>query len=155
MRTHHIEQRDLAPRTTAVLRSTLAVAGIGPFIGHAVEAVTTALAAQGIAATGPPFARYHRTGEGEFAVEAGLPTASAVAPRGEVLASSLPGGPVAVMTHVGPYDEMEPAYQALADWVAARGGAPAGDPWEVYLTDPEQEPDPQRWRTEIVMPVRA
>ncbi len=155
MRAQHIEQRDLAPCTTAVLRSTLAVAEIGPFIGRAVEAVASALAAQGIAATGPPFARYQRAGEDAFAVEAGLPTASAVSPGGEVLASSLPGGPAAVMTYLGPYDELAAAYGELADWIAERGEEPAGDPWEVYHSDPAKEPDPERWRTEIVMPVRA
>ncbi len=68
--------------------------------------------------------------------------------------STLPGGPAAVLTYIGPYDEMEAAYAALAEWVARSGGEPTGDPWEVYFSDPAQEPDPRRWRTEIVMPFR-
>ena len=88
-------------------------------------------------------------------MEVGFPTTDGVMPTGEVSVSSLPGGLAAVMTYVGPYDEMEDAYRALADWVAAHGGEPAGDPWEVYLSDPAREPDPQRWRTEIVMPFRV
>jgi len=31
---------------------------------------------------------------------------------------------------------------------------PAGLPWEVYLTDPAKEPNPSRWRTDVVLPVR-
>jgi effector-binding domain-containing protein len=53
------------------------------------------------------------------------------------------------------YDELAAAYGELADWIAERGEEPAGDPWEVYHSDPAKEPDPERWRTEIVMPVRA
>jgi effector-binding domain-containing protein len=66
----------------------------------------------------------------------------------------LPAGPVAVTVHIGPYDAMEPAYAALASWVSGRGGQLAGDPWEVYFSDPEQRPDPSTWRTEIVQPYR-
>ena len=49
---------------------------------------------------------------------------------------------------------MAPAYQALASWVSSHGGEPAGDPWEVYFSDPASEPDPATWRTEIVQPYR-
>jgi effector-binding domain-containing protein len=47
---------------------------------------------------------------------------------------------------------MAPTYQALVSWVGEHGGELAGDPWEVYFSDPAREPDPRRWRTEIVMP---
>jgi effector-binding domain-containing protein len=40
----------------------------------------------------------------------------------------------------------------LAEWIVRNGGTPASSPWEVYFTDPAEEPDPQKWRTEIVMP---
>ena len=155
MRTHQIEQRELAECRTAVVRSTLAVGEIGPFVGRAIGAVTQALASQGIAPGGPPFARYHRVGTERFDVEAGFPTTASMSSTGEVLASSLPGGLAAVMTYFGPYDEMEEAYGALAEWVADRGGQSTGDPWEVYFTDPAREPDPRQWRTEIVMPFRT
>ena len=140
---------------TAVVRATLSVDEIGRFVGQAFGAVARALAGQGASPVGPPFARYHRLGVQEFDVEAGLPTRAAVVPAGEVSVSSLPGGRAAVMTYFGPYDEMEAAYDVLSQWVAAAGGEPVGDPWEVYFTDPAREPDPEQWRTEIVMPFRA
>lgn len=73
---------------------------------------------------------------------------------GEVRPSSLPGGTVATTMHVGSYDQMEPAYEALAQWVKEHGQELAGDPWEVYFSDPSVEPDPATWRTEIVQPYR-
>jgi hypothetical protein len=30
---------------------------------------------------------------------------------------------------------------------------PTGSMWEVYLTDPEREPDPSRWRTGVFLRV--
>ncbi len=39
------------------------------------------------------------------------------------------------------------AYDALSSWVAGHGGTPAGDPWEVYLSQPGG--DPAHARTEV------
>ncbi len=152
MRTYRIVQDELLEQVTEVVRATLSVEEIGAFIGRALGSVTRALAREGMSPSGPPFARYHRVGAKRFDVEVGFPTQRGVSSSGEVRASSLPAGPAAVMTYVGPYDQMEAAYGALAAWVAHHGGRPFGDPWEIYLSDPAQEPDPEQWRTEIVMP---
>jgi hypothetical protein len=31
------------------------------------------------------------------------------------------------------------------------GWNPTDEMWEVYLTDPEREPDPERWRTGLFL----
>lgn len=38
-------------------------------------------------------------------------------------------------------------------WIADQGRSPSKVMWEVYLTDPEQEPDASAWRTEVYWPV--
>lgn len=90
-----------------------------------------------------------------FEVEAGFPVTAPITASGEVHPSALPGGPVATTIHIGPYDEMEPAYRALAEWIAEHGGEPAGDAWENYFSGPVSQPDPATWRTEIVQPYRV
>lgn len=155
MRTYQIDQRELVESPTAVVRARLSVTEIGPFVGSAIASVASELARQSVSPAGPPYARYHRLDGGMFDVEVGFRAAAAALPRGDDSVSSLPGGLAAVLAYVGPYDEMEAAYGALAEWVSSRGGEANGDPWEVYLSDPAQEPDPRRWRTEIVMPFRV
>jgi effector-binding domain-containing protein len=106
---------------------------------------------------GPPYGRYMPV-DGSFAefdVEAGFPVSGTPAPKGEVVASELPGGDVAVVEHIGPYDAMVPAYTALTDWVEEHDSSVAGTPWEVYFSDPGEEPDPAKWRTEIYQPFRS
>jgi effector-binding domain-containing protein len=49
---------------------------------------------------------------------------------------------------------MGPAYEALADWVERRGGELDGEAWEVYYSDPGEQPDPATWRTEVIQPYR-
>lgn len=57
-----------------------------------------------------------------------------------------------MVIHIGPYDEMLDAYEALVTWLAEEDRRPVGDPREVYLTDPEEHPDPAAWRTEVFQP---
>lgn len=155
MTPYEIADEVRAEQPTAVCAATLSVAEIGSWIPRAYHDIADLLSRRGLEMAGPPFARYHRVGEDRFEVEAGAPLASRIDGEGEVRPSSLPGGHVAVTMHVGPYDAMRPAYGALVSWIAERGGEPVGDAWEVYLSDPQVEPDPATWRTEIVQPYRG
>jgi len=40
-------------------------------------------------------------------------------------------------------------------WIEAQGLAPSGAPWESYVTDPGNFPDPKDWKTEVVWPLKA
>lgn len=143
------------PQPAAVVTATLPVAEIGPWLAETYQAVASVIAAHGAGPAGPPFARYHKLDDGRFAVEAGFPVVVAVAAEDGIRPSELPGGPVAVTTHIGSYEQMPAAYEALASWVGDHGGEPAGDPWEVYFSDPSAQPDPATWRTDIVQPYRT
>lgn len=154
MKLYEIHAEARQAQLTAVARATLPVAEIGPWLGTTYGAIAGLLAARRAAPAGPPFARFHMLGDGRFDVEAGFPVSRPIEPSGDVQPSELPGGQVAVTVHVGPYDQMEPAYQALASWVTDHGGELAGDAWEVFFSDPAAEPDPATWRTEIVQPYR-
>ncbi|HEX6220229.1 MAG TPA: GyrI-like domain-containing protein [Acidimicrobiia bacterium] len=150
MDTQIIEMKSIASRQTAVIIGELEVDRLGRWLGEAFTQIAMYLEVSGNPPVGPPFARYHRLGERLFHVEAGFPVARAVAGSGRIQSSSLPGGSVAVKTHVGPYEEMEASYEALAKWIESRGGTPIGDAWEIYFSDSEDPPS--TWRTEIFQP---
>lgn len=155
MKTYVIESAVLAEQPAAVVRTTIAVAGIAGWIGGAYRATAAYLSQEGAGPAGPPFARFHCVGENRFEVEAGFPSTRVVPGDEAVRPATLPGGPAAQTLHVGPYDEMTPAYDGLLAWIRDHGGEPAGDAWEVYYSDPAVEPDPATWRTLIVQPYRA
>jgi AraC family transcriptional regulator len=56
--------------------------------------------------------------------------------------------------HAGPYDTLQEAYAALETWMESEGLPPAGPPWESYITDPGEHPDPKDWKTEVSWPVK-
>jgi AraC family transcriptional regulator len=70
--------------------------------------------------------------------------------RGDVL----PGGTVAYTLHSGPYEELRGAYAAIESWMEEQGLTAAGAPWESYITDPTEHPNPADWKTEVFWPVR-
>ena len=142
-----------APQPTAVVRSTIAVSDIPKFLGRAYAAVMRVLAIQGITPVGGPFAYYRGAPTTTVEIEAGFPVAVPCASDGDVLAGELPGGTIATATHVGPYETMVDTYERLTNWISAQGLLPGEAMWESYLTDPQQEPDPTKWRTHIFWPV--
>lgn len=152
MRTYEIETRSLEEATTAATFTTARVEDLQSWIPKALEKVAMHLGRLGMGPFGMPYVRYHPVGDGKFEVEAGFPASGIIPPGDDVRPSSLPGGLVAVLIYLGPYETMEPAYEALFQWLAAEGKTPNGDMWEVYFTDPDQEPNPENWRTEIFQP---
>lgn len=150
-----IEIVHLEEQPAAVVRATLPVAELPGFFGRAFEAVLAVLAAQGVGPTGPPFGSYPGMVGDTVEVAAGFPTERPIDPSGDVVPLTLPGGRAVATTHVGPYEAMgATTYPELQSWMAAEGLEPASGPWEIYLSDPESEPDPATWRTRVVWPVR-
>jgi AraC family transcriptional regulator len=74
--------------------------------------------------------------------------------EGDVLAETLPGGLTTVTIHSGPYDQLPDAYAALEEWIVANGFQRGGAPWEAYLNDPGDYPDPRDWKTEVYWPLQ-
>lgn len=134
---------------TAAVRERVPISELPPFFARAYHETMQALQAQGLQPTGPPFAKYYGKPSDTADVEAGFPASGPVTPTGDVLAGTLPGGKVVEAMHVGPYDTMEKTYHEMVAWVGEQGLTPSDVMWETYLDDPAQEPDPEKWRTQI------
>lgn len=125
-----VSSRPLQEQPTLVMTAKLTVAEISSFLGKAYAAVAEQAGKSGLVMTGPPFARYRPLDPdySRFEVEAGFPVDRSAPVTGEVASSTLPGGPAAVVTHVGPYEEMKPAYEATERWISEHDGGPGGTP---------------------------
>jgi AraC family transcriptional regulator len=107
----------------------------------------------GLPIAGWPVARYLSVGPGLWIVEAAMPLATAAQGEGEMEPGMLPTGPVALGIHGGPYEQLPETYAAIEKWMEANGAQVGGAPWESYVTDPAQHPDPADWRTEVYWPL--
>jgi effector-binding domain-containing protein len=143
----------LPAEPTAVSRATLPASAVGAWLAHVYRRVADTLARQDRVPVGPRFARYTHHGD-LVDVEAGYRVSSAIADDGDVIASGLPACTAVIATHVGRYEQLDTTVQELGSWMNDRSLTASGPHWEVYLTDPDDDPDPRRWHTDLVVPYR-
>jgi len=154
---YDITSDELPERVTLVKRAHLEAYEVGGWLYRAYEELFSYVASRDVVVTGPPFGRYtfHDDDDGGgVEVEAGVPVAAPFAAGGELVMSSLPATKAVATCHAGPYDRLIDACDALEKWIHDHGFERGGPHWEVYLNDPGVQPDPERWRTIVIMPYR-
>jgi len=85
-------------------------------------------------------------------VEVVIPISAEIGGDKEIACYELPGGPMAKITHQGPYEKSAAAYKKLFAWIAENRKKVAGPTREVYLNDPRKVA-PEELLTEIYAPV--
>ena len=164
--TYSISRKDLSPQPVFVIRRRVKLSEIGPTLAEVLPIVFKHALQTGAAIAGQPFTRYVEWGPGLVTIEAGLPVVVSgnnvndgesapddAAGGPKIVADSLPGGPVATLTHSGPYEKLSEAHAAIQQWIEDQGLLAAGPPWETYTTDPADYPDPQDWKTDVFWPL--
>jgi AraC family transcriptional regulator len=159
---YEIETKELAPQPVLVARRRVKRSEIATAITEVLPHVFQYAQQHGIALSGHPFTRYVDVGAGLLTIEPGIRVVGGGTPTGAgtavvgggVVEDVLPAGPAAVTMHAGPYETLTEAYGAIEAWMEANGRSPAGAPWESYVTDPAEHPDPKDWRTEVSWPLR-
>ena len=149
-----IERRELAPANVLVVRARCGRHEISRTIGECLGKAFPYAMRIGAPLAGRPFTRYLSTGPGLFTMESGCVVGAATPGEGDVEAAVLPGGPAAVAMHGGSYDTLGETYTEMERWVEKNGFTLGGAPWESYITDPAEHPDPAQWRTEIYWPLK-
>ncbi len=165
--TYSITRKAVSPQPVLVERRRVKQSEISATIGDVVGRIFQYAQQEGIALTGNPFTRYYDVGPGLMTIEPGIrvaasdespaegePTTAGSSDEAGVRRDTLPGGSVASTIHAGPYETLRDAYAALETWIESEGLTTSGAPWESYLTDPANHPDPKDWKTEICWPVQ-
>jgi len=100
------------------------------------------------------YAAYYNMDMNDLDVEMGFLTAKPQAGRGEIQSSEIPGGKQVSTLYKGPYNQMEPVYKAITEWMADNNYIPTGIAYELYYNDPNQVPESELL-TKIVFPIKA
>lgn len=150
--------------TTAGIRQWLDFEEFGPTIPQFSGEVIAWLAAQGKHPNGPFYIRYHVIDmPRRMDVEIGFFIDAGPQSEGRVVVSEVPAGKYVNARYTGHYDGLMTATGMLIGWAKEAGivwdawETPEGQAFasriELYQTDPEENPDPETWVTDIAIKV--
>lgn len=92
---------------------------------------------------------------GEWEVIAGFPVPDSIEGEDMVEPYTVGGCRAVTATHWGSYDTLEQTYHKAIAWAGQHKLKPSGAMWEYYFTDPTQEPDKSKWRTDVYVAVEG
>lgn len=150
-REYLVEVAQEPAREAAVRRFEVDLEHIGEQMGPAFGGVAGYLSQHGVAMTGSALTHYTVRADGMEAA-AGFEVAEPFEGGDGVEWFVLPEAEAVTTVHVGPYDRLVEAYDALHAHAAAIGRAlDETQMWEEYLTGPDVPPD--QMRTRVVWPL--
>jgi effector-binding domain-containing protein len=145
-----VDVQAVRPRKLAAVRREVAPGAVGSAWGPALDKVWAFIRSQpGLRTDGHNIFLYHHPKQpgAPIVCDFGVEVARAFETAGEVYATETPGGEAAVAVHRGPYNRVNEAHHAIAEWMAANRRESSGQSWEIY-GDPT--PDPADTETTVV-----
>lgn len=150
-----------AAQTYVGIRSQVPMSDFGKVIPQSLDEIFAWLSQNGITPSGAPFIRYYVINmNDDMHIELGVPVVNAVAGSDRIQAGVLPAGDYASLVYTGDENGIA-GNKALLDWVSEKGltldtydsehGDGFGSRVEFFLTDPDDEPNPSNWQTEVAM----
>jgi effector-binding domain-containing protein len=147
---------------TVGIRVQVPVSQMPQVIPQLMGEVAAWLGKQGVSPAGAPFVRYHVINmPGNLDIEMGWPVAKPMSGDGRVLSGVFPAGRYASLVYTGDYSGLMEATRVLVDWAKANGmvwdrwddvnGDAFRSRYESYRSDPQKEPNPAKWETEIAI----
>lgn len=113
---------------------------------------------------GPAIFRYNRIDMPRLDLEMGFVVPRKLSGEGEAVAGIIPAGRYATLTHFGHYRHLVQATAVLIGWARLTGlvwdsrsdaaGEHFASRFELYPNGPADEPDPDKWETQIFIKLR-
>lgn len=137
------------------VKDSVLATNLGDFMGAYLPMIYMYALRMEAEPVGHPYAIYYNWDpDGKILMETGIPLAEAIEGEDLIMSVNSPGGKVVKAAHFGPYGNSYKTHEAINQYIMVMKMDYAGPPWEVYVTDPMQEPDSSKWETIIYYPVK-
>jgi effector-binding domain-containing protein len=147
--TYKCELVDQSAQPTLSIRTNTSIKELPQELGKAYGAIGQYMGELGEQPAGAPYAAYFTFSMESMDIEIGFPVGGSLPGKGEIQSGDIPAGKVAQTIYTGPYNKIEPAYNALTAFVEQQGYEATGVAYEFYLNDPG-EVAPDELLTQIV-----
>lgn len=135
------------------IRTRTAVGNLPQELGKAYQAIFQYLSEVGEKPLDAAFAGYYNMDMQDLDVEMGFPVAKSLAGKGEIKPNEIPAGKRVSCLYKGPYNQTEPVYNAMMQWIDENGYTPTGVAYEFYYNSPMDVPESELL-TKIVFPLK-
>ena len=151
-----IEEKMMPEQVVLLIRDSAEIKTYTQVMGKAYGEIMACIKGNKLTCNGSPFAIYIKWDSITMSsvMDIGIPVEKAEKGNGRIRVEKLPAQKVVISTYFGPYDKTAPVYYALDQYIKESGMQQAGGPWEIYVTNPKQEKDPMKVRTDILFPVK-
>lgn len=143
----------------AAIRTKVKMSDIPLLLPPLIPEVLQWIKKNNITQVGPCFFRYLAfDDDSQLLVDVGMPTQTQVSGNEKIIAGSFPAANYVTVLHTGDYKELRDIHMELESWMKENGlkegsqkidGTEYGARTEFYITDPQEEPDPKKWQTEV------
>ena len=149
-RGHKVNIVDFPVHQYVAARGNVPMDGIAAFFGQHSGRIVAALNKANVSMTGVPTGLYftwdEQSGTTDMAV--GIPVSgSATVPNTEMM--TVPAGKALTIDYHGSYDGLQSAHLAIDEFINSTGVQTKMPVIEEYVTDPQAEPDMNKWLTKI------
>ena len=152
--TGEVATKEVLSHNALAIRINCTMGEIEEAMSESINQLMTEIGRAGQIMTGPPFAIWYKWEVEEFEFDNCIPVSKLINPSEGIRAIQTYSGKVASVLHTGHYNTSGNSWMVLESWVKENNLESNGDPWEVYLTNPQDEPDATKWVTELVWPVK-
>jgi DNA-binding transcriptional MerR regulator len=154
--TYEVRVKHVPTQRILYIRAAASLSEMDTTMPAALRELYSYLERVGLHAAGPAFCAYPypEASAGDFAADACVPLDTPVQGEGRIQALELPAGPIAWTVHVGPYEELPLAFEAVLSWIYERGHDITGPLREMYRVGPGSGQAPDGYVTEVAWPIR-
>lgn len=100
---------------------------------------------------GAPLAIFTDWKRGKGKIKVGIPVDEKINSNVRISASQTPTGKFAYTLYIGKLRKINSVYKTMKDWIKINGYTYTNLWMEVYRTDPNNEPDQNKWETEVYL----
>jgi len=127
---------------------------LGKAMGTAFGKLMTYIGKNKMQMVGPPRAIWYSWEDETFEFDNVIPVAKSIKGEGDIKGIKTYAGRAMHVTHKGDYESTQYSWAVLENYMKEKNLETNGDPYEIYITDPQTEPDPTKWITELYWPVK-
>jgi effector-binding domain-containing protein len=139
------------------IRGTVKMSEVQQFYTENLGKVYQELSAKKISMAGQPCGVYFSWDDKNQTSEmlAAIPVAKAVELGGDFETIALPKGKAVILSFYGNYDQLDRAHNIIDNYLLLKKLEVEMPVIEEYVTDPTTQPDPSRWLTKVIYPIKG